>query len=159
NGIREMAGISQANGFVFLALLVLVGSSLFGCNRQPGPPSTRSERQDGATPTRTDEQNGLASNDEVRDWSLSEADSGSLGAPYKMSSFEIRPPASFRFIQHATEAKTYYWVGPIRADETYPQLIVLITELPAREARFPLKTLLSDSLEGIRGRRTDWSET
>lgn len=73
-----------------------------------------------------------------------------------MSQFEIRPPESFRFIKSIeepiTHAKTYYWVGPARDDETYPQFMVIITELSARDSKTPLANLLKDMLRGIEQR-------
>lgn len=151
--------ISQTNRIIVLALPVLVGLCLFGCNRQSAPPSVQSGQQTAAAPTRTGEQGRHASSGELPECSLAETDSGSLGSLYKMSSFEIRPPASFRFIKYSPKSKTYYWVGPVRTDETYPQFWVTITALSARDANASLAKSLSDIMGTVKRRRTDWSET
>lgn len=155
----SQSDISRMNRFNVLALPVLGGLCLFGCNRQSAPPSVPSGQQSAAVPTRTGEQGHHASSDELPDWYLAETDSSSLSPPYKMSPFEIRPPANFRFIKYIPESKTHYWVGPVRSDETYPQFMVIITELSARDTNASLAALLSDVMGAIKQRRTDWSET
>jgi hypothetical protein len=127
-------------------LPAFVGLFLFGC---PGP-------------TRAGEPNNRAPGEESPNWSLSKADSGSLGSPYKMSSFEIRPPASFRFKGFLPSPGTYCWDGPIRADQTGPKLfvqIVSVDESPAPDADGSLAEPLRKIMDAIKKRHTDWSQT
>jgi hypothetical protein len=131
---------------------------LFGCNDQ-GPPPTAIGGQQSAAPAPASDPARNSSRAEDPDWSLAEMDSRSLGSPYKMANFEIRPPSNFRFIKYVAEAKTYYWIGRVRADETYPQFMVIITELPADGANAPVENALSEVMGAIRQRRQDWSET
>jgi hypothetical protein len=130
------------------ALLLIGVWGLFGCSRQSAGPIAPAG-----------EDVPQASVDELPEWSLTESDSASLGAPYKTSQWEIRPPADFRFIKYVAESKMYYWVGPVRADETYPQLIVTIAPLSGQEANAPLTTLMKGALGSIQQIREDWSET
>jgi hypothetical protein len=147
------------NRTIVLALPVIAGLLLFGCSRQAAQPSAQSGTQAVAAQTRNAEQAHAVSNAELPDWSLSEADSTSLGSPYRMSSFEIRPPANFRFIKYLPEEKSYYWVGPVRADETYPQFFVTITELSGSDTNASLAASLSEIMDAVKQRRTDWSQT
>ena len=138
----------RANATVFSALVLIVVSCLFGCSGQP------------ATPSAPAVENVLqASADGLSEWSLTESDSASLGTPYKMSQWEIRPPADFRFIKYVAESNMYYWVGPVRADETYPQFIVTIAPLTAQQLNAPLTTLMKGALGSIQQIREEWSET
>ncbi len=137
------------------AIVVLL---LVGCGEQSAPPSVQSDNQAASTQQRA-EKDRDASSDKLPEWSLSEADAESLGSPYKMSSFEIRPPANFDFIKFIPEAKTYYWVGPIRADETYPQFFVTFSEMSTRDANHSLAESMADVMERVKQRRTDWSQT
>jgi len=151
--------MKQRTRIILVALPLIAGVWLSGCNRQPTPLSPKSA----GTETSARETEPVAPKGQLPDWSLGESDSNSLGVPYKMSQFEIRPPESFRFIKSIeepiTHAKTYYWVGPARADETYPQFMVIITELSARDSKTPLANLLKDMLRGIEQRRQEWIAT
>lgn len=151
--------VSPTNKFVFVALPLACGMSLFGCSTQSVPPAASSPPPTASVPTHTGEHDRDVSKDQLPDWSLSESDSNSLGSPYNVSPFEIRPPATFRFIKYVAEAKTHYWVGPVRADKTYPQLMVTITALSARDTNAPLANLLKDVLSGIQKHRQEWSAT
>ncbi len=151
--------MSQPNRITLVALPLFVGLCLSGCNRQSAPPPTPSGAQSAAGPASTGERDRHAPSNELPDWSLTESDSTSLASPYKMSPFEIRPPTSFRFIKYITESKMYYWVGPVRKDETYPQFMVTIIGLSARDANSPLENLLKDVLGGIQQHRQEWSAT
>jgi hypothetical protein len=93
------------------------------------------------------------------DWSATEADAASLAEPYQVASGQLRPPTEFRFIKHIPESNTWYWVGPVRADETYPQLLVTIHKLPPGQANASLQQCLLDTISGIKKNRADWTET
>ena len=131
-----------------IAQLIATGLCLFGCNRQSASPSAATSEQ-----ARND------SGAELPEWSLVKSDSTSLGAPFRMSQFEIRPPANFRFVKHIAELNTYYWVGPVRKDETYPQFMIIVTCLPTDKAKTPLADLLQEVMGSIKKRRQDWSDT
>lgn len=150
--------LKQMYKLTFLILPVIVFTCLSGCDRQSATQATSNGKQT-TTQIHDREQAEQLISDELPDWSLAVAEADSLGAFYKMSSFEFRPPADFRFIKYIPESKTYYWVGPIRTDETYPQLMVSISELPASDANSSLSTLLSDVMVAIKQRRTNWIET
>jgi hypothetical protein len=76
-----------------------------------------------------------------------------------MAEFEIRPPTHFRFINHDEATNTYYWVGPVRADETYAQLFVIITDLSDQEIKSSLEKLFEDPIDAIRRRRDNWKDS
>jgi hypothetical protein len=134
---------------ISLGSLPLIGVlCLFGCARESAvPPAPASENPN----------HGVT--DQLPEWSLAESNSASLGAPFKMSQFEIRPPANFRFIKYLAESKTYYWVGPVRKDETYAQLMVTITALSDDEANASLKSMLDNVVGSIQKRRENWTDT
>ncbi len=160
--------MTQTSSLISVALLGLGCLYLFGCSRQSPPsqsppPQSPSAPQPAAAANPAREPVRGAPSEQLPNWSLGESDSESLGAPYKLSQFEIRPPASFRFIKSFDEPKThsttYYWVGPVREDETYPQFIVTITASSARDSNAPLANVFEDVLRGIQRRRQDWSAT
>jgi hypothetical protein len=121
------------------AVTILAFFSLLGCNK-PSPSLT--PKIDSATT-----------------WSLESSESDALAAPYKMEEFEIRPPKTFRFITHDTKSQSYYWVGPVRDDETYGQLIVIITELSEEQAKLPLESLFGDSITAIKRKHDECSNS
>ncbi len=150
---------SQPIRIIILALPVLVGLCLLGCNPQSAPSSVPGGLPTVPAPARAGEQGRQANSSELPDWSLAAADLSLLGSTYKMPPFEIRPPASFRFIKYIPESKTYYWVGQVRPDETYPQFMVTITELSAGDANASLAKSLGEIMGAVKQRRTEWSET
>jgi hypothetical protein len=93
------------------------------------------------------------------DWSANEAEAASLADPYQIASYQLRPPAEFRFIKHIPASNTWYWAGPARADETYPQLLVTIHKLPPGQENASLAQCLLDTISGIKKHRTDWNQT
>lgn len=143
-------------------MLLLGCLCLFGCTKQSPLPQAPSGPQSATAPNPPREPVRVTRSEELPDWSLGESDSESLDSPYKMSQFEIRPPASFRFIKSLDEPKShstaYYWIGQIREDETYPQFIVTITGLSSH-SNAPLANVFQEVLGAIQRRRQEWSAT
>lgn len=151
--------IRRMNRMIVLSLPALAALSLFSCSRPAAHTSVPSGTQAAVASTGNAVQARPITNAELPDWSLSQADSSSLGSPYKTSSFEIHRPANFRFIKYLPEENSFYWIGPVRADETYPQFFVTITELSGPGANASLAESLSEIMVAVKKRRTDWSET
>jgi hypothetical protein len=152
------------NAYVILATSMLMagGAWLNGCSSKSPPPAASSNRQPAPAPPAPPpprKLDGDVSSHELATWPLGEEESKSLGLPFRMKQFEIRPPANFRYIDRVSDSQKHYWIGPIREDETYPQLIVIIAELPAGEASAPLPNLLKDVMAAIKQLRKDWSAT
>lgn len=140
--------------------------SLAGCTFQSAPnaPPVSSEPKDTEETIRTNSASeAVMQNIPLPDWSLRERDSSILGAMHSIPPFEIRLPASFRFIKSIENTETrrvsHYWVGPIRNDETYAQFIVTFVDLSARDSKAPLLNLFDAVLTGIEARRQEWSAT
>jgi hypothetical protein len=168
HNIMDHAQMTQTNPLILVAQLMLGGLCMFGCSGQSQPAQSQpaqspSGRQSATAPNVPGDADRVAPSEQLPDWSLGESDFQSLGSPYKMAQFEICPPASFRFIKSLDEPKThsttYYWVGPVRKDETYPQFFVIITGLSPRHSSAPLANLLDDVLRGIQRHRQDWQAT
>lgn len=151
---------------VALTLALVSVLNLPGCDTQsPAPPLQHDAPAPTASVASTDESVepvadfAFSSNEELPVWSVAEADLSTLAAPFEMSPFEIRPPVDFRFIRYVAEANSYYWIGPVRDDETYAQLIVMFTDLAEDDADKPLAVLLQQTLSSIRERRSNWLQT
>lgn len=144
----------------FAALSVIV-VPILGCARQAAPqPNSAPTTAPMPQPTTAIPKTTLVTPAaELPEWSLAGAAAASLGDPYSMTKFEIRPPANFRFIKYSPETKTYIWVGPVRADETYPQLMVIVTPLSAQESNNSLTTSLQGVLGAIQKLRESWTST
>lgn len=134
---------------IFPAIGVLL---LIGCERQqPAAPAN-----EGLPPAASNAQALNASSEPLPDWSNTESDAKTLAEPFEMAPYEIRPPADFRFIKHLAAANTYYWIGPVREDETYAQFSVTITEVEPKTYD-SLDNALEAVLASIRQRREGWS--
>jgi hypothetical protein len=97
--------------------------------------------------------------DQPPQWSLSDSEPAPPASAFQMGEFEIRPPEQFRFTKHDPATQSYYWVGPVRDDETYAQLIVIMSDLSEHEARSSLEKLFEGSLAAIKQRRENWTRT
>lgn len=137
------------------SLPIIVVLLLVGCERQQAVPTANQE-----LPSPVGSEIAIQDpSEDVPVWSLAESATQSLAEPFTMSQFEIRPPSDFRFIKHLAETNTYYWIGPVREDETYAQLFVVITQIPEQKAYDSLDAGINDVLVGVRQRRDDWSNT
>lgn len=141
------------------ALLLLGVLVLPSCKREPSDPSSPSSGR--PTPTAPPGKSAGPAVGGLPDWSLSGSRANSLGAPFRVGLFEIRPPATFRFVKHEAEAEPrsdmYFWSGPTRADDSWTGFVVGIT--PLSDPRISLDSLLKDVMDGLRNRKTNWSET
>jgi hypothetical protein len=82
--------------------------SLAGCTFQSAPntPTVSSEPKDTEETIRTNSASeAVMQNIPLPDWSLRELDSSLLGTVHSIPPFEIRPPASFRFIKSIEDKK------------------------------------------------------
>ncbi|MBN1909786.1 MAG: hypothetical protein JW818_08605 [Pirellulales bacterium] len=140
-------------------LAVLGGLCLGGCNESSNAPKPPSNKQAAAAPTKNDEADRDNHQIVFSERSLTEADLQSLGEPYRMSRFEIRPPAKFRFIKYVPKTKSYLWVGPVRTNGTYAQFFVTIIDTPAHENNASLAKALNAVLGALKRDRTTWSQT
>ncbi len=140
--------------------LVAVCGCCQGCHKPSAPPSPANQ-----TPLTSDDhpmERGVAqplSAADRPDWTSPESEEELLGPAYQFSGFEIRPPASFRFIKHSPETHSYLWVGPIREDETYAQLTIVAAEIPSAQTNISHSEILRDVIAGIKRHREDWFET
>jgi hypothetical protein len=137
-----------AKQIVIVAQLIFGGLVLSGCNGRSEPPQAAPGAQSHET-----------SASELPEWSLAKSDSTSFAPPVKVSRFEFRPPSSFQLVKNLGQGTGFIWASPVRKDETYAHLMVVVAELTGEDAKTSLEDNLREVMETIKRRRSDWSET
>ena len=154
----SVATIIRAGRPVVL-LAVLCGLFQSGCGRNSNAPKAPRNKQAAASPNKDDEADRDNPPIVFSEQSLTEADLQALGEPYRMSRFEIRPPATFRFIKYNPKTKSYIWVGPVRANGTYAQFFINIIDTPIPETSDTLAQALGVVLGALKRDWETWSQT
>ncbi|QDU56095.1 hypothetical protein [Aeoliella mucimassa] len=132
------------------ALTVLL--SLTGCSDPPATSPSSANKT--AAPAAEDS----SASTPIAEWKLTEEQQALLGEKFEMGQFVFQPPKSFTFIEQVQQGNSYTWVGPVRQDETYPMLMVII--VPLRSVNYPsLEAMLEDSINGIRPHRNSFSSS
>lgn len=92
----------------------------------------------------------------IAEWVLDETDAKSLGSSVQISGFEIRPPASFRYVKYEKQP-SHIWAGPIRSDETYALLMVLVLDLSDQESKLSLDQQFEKVTGAFKSQHKNWS--
>ncbi|MEZ5941588.1 MAG: hypothetical protein R3C18_09365 [Planctomycetaceae bacterium] len=94
-------------------------------------------------------------------WKPDESDLTELDGPYDFGDYEFRPPRAFKLLRsnhREMGMRMDIWMGKIREDETYAQLLVMISEPSIQNTKFSLKKTLRATVDQVRMRRSDWTE-
>src|SRR5262245_40164808 len=131
-------------GLLTLAALVCIA----GCRKSTTP--------SGAPPAPTAKDRPLAV------WEPDATFLEQLGPIIDVVGYQVRPPRDYSFSPPPTTppgVKGFAWKGPLRQDQTAPQLMVGLTSRPPEEANASLEQYLDTLLEGVKRRRTNWTQT
>ncbi len=95
-------------------------------------------------------------------WQPDSALMDKLGEPVDLGGYLVQPPKGYPKTMPQggpPGLNVFAWGGTSRPDGTAPMFMISIGKPPAGERIPPLDKYLSISLEGIKKRRQDWSET
>jgi hypothetical protein len=80
-----------------------------------------------------------------------------------MDAYQIRVPKGYEFFpppgNPPAGAKAFGWAGARRADGTAPSLAAMVITLPSGEKKRSLDEFMRGLLDGVKRRRTGWTET
>jgi hypothetical protein len=87
-----------------------------------------------------------------------------LGPMATVEEFQVRPPKGYSVSPPPPNApagmKGFAWAGALRDDKTAPQFMIVLQSPPPGEAKnMTLEQYLDKMLEGVKGRRTNWTQT
>ena len=95
------------------------------------------------------------------DWTVKPEDATEpLDDTFELPGFEFNPPQDFRSKElKGVKEHTYFWHGPVREDETYAHLMVILVTLPEHQSKLGLQEMLNQTTAPIKARRDDWQQT
>lgn len=88
-------------------------------------------------------------------WSLATPQAAKPANAVKLGAYELIPPAEMRLIPAASKPDRITVVGPVRKDETYLTLSVVVVDIPAGYQELSLEEWLQDASNGVKNNRDD----
>jgi hypothetical protein len=85
-----------------------------------------------------------------------------LGPLTDVEGYQVRPPKAYSFSRPPGPPgfTGYAWAGALRGDKTAPQLLIGVVPVPPAEAKAQSpERFLEKMLEGVKRRRTNWTQT
>jgi hypothetical protein len=76
--------------------------------------------------------------------------------------YQVRPPQGYSFSPPPATppgVKGFAWKGAQREDQTAPQLMIGLVSRPPEEVNVTVEQYLDNMLEGVKRRRTNWTQT